>query len=98
MNNNEDAKIVLYQKWDGRKVNKHGIIDKGEPTKMLYVFPATPEGIEEAVTKAERPDAVLVRLNKDYDSSVKLIKSVEDKIRAGKGVTLFKPANRMPRT
>jgi len=97
MNNNENVKLVLYQKWPGRRVNKHGVIDKGIPTKMLRVFPATSEGLEEAASYAERPDALLVRLNEDYDKSIQLITFVEDKIKAGKGVPLFKPANRIPR-
>ena len=93
----EDTKIVLYQEWPGRRYGKYGTVDTTEPTKMISVFPATPEGLNEAISKTERPDAVLVKIAKNCDRAQRLIDIVEGKIKHGAFVSVFKPVNRMPR-
>lgn len=90
------TKIVLYQEWPGRRYDRYGMIDKAAPTRMISVFPATKQGLNEAIEHAERPDAILVKLNSDYDTSQRLIDVVDDKIKAKKFVKVFNPVNEMP--
>ncbi len=92
-----NEKIVLYQKWPARKQKKYGIEDLASPVKMLTVFPATAEGLEEAIDKAERKDALLVKIDDDVSKAERLIDIVEGKIKAKKGMPVFKPTTKMPR-
>jgi len=94
----EGVKFVLYQKWARKKLTKYGVNELCDPTKMLTVFPGTPEGLNEAIEAAERPNAVLVKLGENYTQAIRLIEYVEAKIKAGKFVPLFKPTNRIPRS
>lgn len=95
MTNN--VKIALYQEWPARKYSKYGTTGYTEPTKIISLHPATKEGLDEAVANAERSDAVLVKITKDYFDADKLIRVIQDKIRENKFVSVFKPANRLPR-
>jgi len=92
-----NEKIVLYQKWPAKRQKKYGIEDLASPTKMLTVFPATAEGLDEAIEKAERKDAILVKIDDDVNKAKHLIDVVEDKIKAKKGMLVFKPTTKMPR-
>ena len=95
---NTDIKIALYQEWPARKYRKYGVDSYTEPTKIISLHPATKEGLDEAVANAERADAVLVKITKEYFDADKLMKLIQDKIRAKKCVRVFKPANRLPRS
>ena len=92
-----NEKLVLYQKWPSRKLGKYSMQELSEPTKMLTVFPATTEGLDEAIEKAERKDALLVKIDDDVNKAKRLIDVVEDKIKAKKGMPVFKPTTKMPR-
>ena len=93
-----NVKIALYQEWPARKHRKYGVDSYTEPTKIISLHPATKEGLDEAVANAERSDAVLVKITKEYFDADKLMGLIQDKIRAKKCVRVFKPANRLPRS
>ncbi len=95
MSNN--VRIALYQEWPAREHKKYGVTAYTEPTKLISLHPATKEGLDEAVANAERADAVLVKLTKNYFDAGKLMRAIQDKIREKKFVPVFKPANRLPR-
>ena len=92
-----NEKMVLYQKWPAKRQKKYGIEDLACPTRMLTVFPATKEGLDEAIDKAERKDALLVKIDDDANGAERLINVVEDKIKRGKAILVFKPTTKMPR-
>jgi len=92
-----NVKIALYQEWPARRYSKYGTTGYTEPTKIISLHPATREGLDEAVIRAERSDAVLVKITKDYFDAGKLMRAIQDKIQAKKFVPVFKPANRLPK-
>lgn len=93
----ETAKFVLYQKWSPRaQRDKYGMMFEAKPTKMITVFPATMEGLNEAIATAIRPDAILIKLPHDYDTSTPLIKYLEKRIKEKKFVKLFRPITKVP--
>ena len=92
-----NVKIALYQEWPSRKNKKYGVDTYTEPTKIISLHDATREGLDEAVANAERADAVLVKITKEYFDAGKLMRAIQDKIRLKKFVPVFKPANRLPR-
>jgi hypothetical protein len=94
--NNDEVKIALYQVWPGKKYRKYNVTDIAPSARTVAVFPATKEGLDQAVNAAERADAVLVKLEKNYFDSDKLFRVVTDKIRENKFVSVFKAVGKLP--
>ena len=93
-----NVKIALYQEWPGRKYGRYSTVAMtSEPTKTISLHPATKEGLDEAIANAERADAILVKLTRDYFDAESLMKAIKRRIAANKFVRVFKPANKLPR-
>ena len=94
--NDEVVKIALYQHWPGQKYRKYNVSEIADGTRQVSVFPATAEGLEQAIDLAERADAILVKLSKDYFNSEDLLHAIKEKIRERKFVPVFRPINKLP--
>ena len=91
-------RIVLYQEWPGKVIGrKTGVdtIDEGLPTKRYSVFPASQAGLKKAIAEAERKDAVVIKLSRDYYNERELRDIVKKKLLEGKYIKIFKPIVRI---
>ena len=93
---NEINQIALYQKWPSKTQGRFGICDTTEPTLAISIFPATNEGLEQAIGIATRADAKLVRITKLFFCDKQLQSHIERRIRDDKFVALFRPLKKVP--
>jgi hypothetical protein len=84
-------KLILYQRWPGRKLGRFEISEEGLPTIAINTLPLSTAGISQAIELADRKDAKLVIIDKTYTSGTKLNRAIEKKVAKGKFKLLFQP-------
>jgi len=84
-------KLVLYQYWPTRHYKHYQIAERTMPTTTMDSFPLTKAGLEKAIEHAERSDAQVVRLKKEYFTSESFMAAVQKKVDKGKGIKIFQP-------
>ena len=89
-------KMALYEKWKGRKSDVYGRTDMVGPTVSISIFPADADGLEKAIKAAIKPDAVLVKMDREYNTPGHLKEYVEGMVKQGKSISIFKPIKRIP--
>lgn len=86
-------KLALYETVPGKShKEKSGIMYVNLDSTRVTVYPSTLEGLTDALESAKTSDAQIVKLDKEYYDSEKLLKAVQKLIKQGYGKKLFMPA------
>ena len=92
----DEVQIALYQEWPGAKYKRYNVTQDGKPTKRVSIFPATKDGLDQAIKIAERHDAILVKLTQRYFTSADMFTALTEKIRRKEFVRVFQAVGRLP--
>ena len=92
-----ESKFALYQVWPKVPMEKYGVVEFTSKSTSVSIFPANAEGLKKATEIADRPDAILLKLDREYFSSNELLDAMAEKVKDGKGIKVFQPTMKLPR-